>query len=163
MSKLIILIGAPGAGKTTWCKHYLETHEAEYVSRDEIRFSMVKENEEYFSKENQVYKEFIKKINDALAQNKTVIADQTSLNKKARAKLINSLKEKPDEIIAVYLKKSLKTILKYNAKREGRCRVPEQSVINMFNAIEKPTKDEGIDMYVEVTFENGKYKYKYAT
>lgn len=162
MSKLIMPMGAPGVGKTTWCKHYLKTHEAEYISRDDIRFSIVKENEEYFSKENQVYKEFIKKINDALAQNKTVIADQTSLNKKARIKLINSLKEKPDEIIAVYLKNSLETILKQNKKRKGRSCVPEQSVINMFNSIEKPTKDEGITMYVEVTFDNGEYKYTYA-
>lgn len=160
MSKLIVVIGAPGSGKTTWCKHYLETHQATYVSRDEIRFNIVNENEEYFSKEDQVYREFIKKINNALNRDETVIADQTSLNKKARAKLFNSLNKKPDEIIAVYLKKPLETILKYNAKRKGRCRVPEQSVINMFNAIELPTRDEGITRYVEVTFKNNEYKYK---
>lgn len=162
MNKLIIVMGAPGAGKTTWCRHYLKTHKAEYISRDEIRFILVKENEPYFSKEKQVYKEFIKKIDNALFQNKTVIADQTSLNKAARAKLINSLKNKPNEIIAVYLKNSLETILEQNAKRTGRSRVPEDSVINMFNSIEKPTRDEGIDLYIEVTFENGKYKYTYA-
>ena len=49
MAKLFLMMGIPGSGKTTWTSKYLRKLD-KYVSRDEVRFSMVAENEEYFSK-----------------------------------------------------------------------------------------------------------------
>ena len=100
MSKLYIMMGIPGSGKSTWCRHNIKDTDA-YVSRDKIRFGLVNPNEPYFSKENQVYREFINTIERKLVKYKNVYADQTSLDSRARRKLITSLHIKLG-IILVY-------------------------------------------------------------
>ena len=79
MANLFIMMGAPGAGKSTFIKN-LKGESGIPISRDNIRFSMVKEDEPYFSKEKEVYKEFIRLINEHLSRNRDVIADATHLN-----------------------------------------------------------------------------------
>ena len=53
MSTVYLLCGVPASGKSTYCKNNVPK-DAVYVSRDVIRFSMVKPNEPYFSKEELV-------------------------------------------------------------------------------------------------------------
>jgi len=142
MSKMYVMIGAPGSGKSTYIKNHIKDNEL-VISRDIIRFAMLNDGDDYFSKEKQVYNEFIKQINAAIANEIDIYVDQTSLNRGARSKLFNRLEKKPDEIIAIYIKKPLDIILKYNAKRTGRALVPEDAVINMYNSIEEPTLEEG--------------------
>lgn len=142
MSKMYVMIGAPGSGKSTYIKNHIKDNEL-VISRDIIRFAMLNDGDDYFSKEKQVYNEFIKQINAAIANEIDIYVDQTSLNRGARSKLFNKLEKKPDEIIAIYIKKPLDIILKYNAKRTGRALVPEDAVINMYNSIEEPTLEEG--------------------
>ena len=149
MSKLFIMIGAPGSGKTTWCKNNVPKN-AVYISRDEIRFNIIKDEDSYFSKEKIVYDIFINKINEALESGLDVYADQTSLNAGSRKKLINALNKKPDEIIGIYFTTPLDIVLQRNAQRTGRALVPEDVVINMFNSLTRPTLDEGFTEILEV-------------
>ena len=59
MSKLIMMVGAPGSGKSTFAKTMAEEYKnMVIVSRDEIRYSIVKEDEEYFSREDDVIAEY---------------------------------------------------------------------------------------------------------
>ena len=149
MSKLFIMIGAPGSGKTTWCKNNVPKN-AVYISRDEIRFNIIKDEDSYFSKEKIVYDIFINKINEALKSGLDVYADQTSLNAGSRKKLINALNKRPDEINGIYFTTSLDIVLQRNAQRTGRALVPEDVVINMFNSLTRPTLDEGFTEILEV-------------
>lgn len=142
MSKLYIMIGCPGAGKSTWCKNNLPDN-VMYISRDIIRYSMVNKNEEYFSKENQVYREFVDQINQALKMGIDVCADQTSIDRAARAKLLKQVRPNASELIAVWLNPSIETILKQNALRSGRQCVPEHAIQNMYARMEAPTFEEG--------------------
>ena len=144
MSKMYVVIGAPGCGKSTYIQNHLKENEL-VISRDKIRFGMLNDNDEYFSKEKEVYREFIRQIDEAIEANETFYVDQTSLNYKSRKKLFNSLKQQPDEIIAIYLKSSLDKILKQNALRKGRAYVPEDAVKNMYYSIEEPKLEEGFD------------------
>lgn len=153
MSKLFIMIGAPGSGKTTWCKNNVPKN-AVYISRDEIRFNIIKDEDSYFSKEKIVYDIFINKINEALESGLDVYVDQTSLNAGSRKKLINALNKKPDEIIGIYIERSLNTILEYNSRRTGRKLVPNNTIIKMYNSISKPTAKEGIDYLYIVDKDN---------
>ena len=144
MSKMYLMIGCPGVGKSYYVQQY-KNPGTKVISRDTIRFSMLEDNDEYFSKEKEVYKEFIRQIDEAIEANETFYVDQTSLNYNSRKKLFNSLKQKPDKVIAIYLKSSLDKILKQNSLREGRALVPEDAVRNMFYSIEEPKLEEGFE------------------
>ena len=64
MSKILyILCGPAASGKSTF-SHFLVQDKNSYkiVSRDAIRFSLVNENEEYFSKEKEVFRTYIAEI-----------------------------------------------------------------------------------------------------
>jgi len=149
MCKMYVMIGAPGCGKSYYIKQHLKDNEI-VISRDAIRFSMLKDTDVYFSKEKQVYNEFIRQINAAIADDRDFYVDQTSLNRGARAKLLSHLERKPDKLIAIYINAPLEKILYQNSLRSGRALVPEDAVINMFNSIEAPTKMEGFDEIWEV-------------
>ena len=149
MSKMYVVIGAPGCGKSTNIQNHLKENEL-VISRDKIRFGMLNDNDEYFSKEKEVYNEFIKQIDAAIAADATFYVDQTSLNAAARNKLFSRLKKKPDKVIGIYFTTSLDTILQRNAQRTGRALVPEEAVMNMFNSLTKPTLEEGFDEILEV-------------
>lgn len=146
MASLVLMMGVPGSGKTTYAKKMMGDYDI-YVSRDEIRFGLVKEDEPYFSKENEVLQTFIRTIDDALPKaQRYVIADATHLNIGSRAKILKNLHNKPDSVYVVYVAVSLQTALERNAQREGRALVPESSIKNMYKSISLPRKEEGIDM-----------------
>lgn len=106
MGKLFILMGVPGSGKSTWCKNHI-TNET-YISRDEIRFSLISENDEYFSKEDIVFNTFVEKINKALNDGTDVFADATHLNRVSRNKLIKQIQAPVEEIDVIWTKTLLK-------------------------------------------------------
>ena len=149
MSKMYVVIGAPGCGKSTYIQNHLKENEL-VISRDKIRFGMLNDNDEYFSKEKEVYNEFIKQIDAAIEAQIDVWVDQTSLNTGARNKLFSRLKKKPDEIIGIYFNVPLNIVLQRNAQRAGRALVPEDAIHNMFFALERPTKKEGFTKILEV-------------
>ena len=60
---LWLLAGCPGSGKSYWVARQPN---ATVVSRDAIRFSLLKDGDEYFSKEKEVKKEFLRQIQEAL-------------------------------------------------------------------------------------------------
>lgn len=143
MSKLYIMMGIPGSGKSTWCKNNVPVG-ASYISRDKIRFGMLEPGEAYFSKENQVYAIFIEQINKALANGNDVYADQTSLDARARAKLIHNLNARPDEIHVIWLKTSLAKSIAQNDLRTGLSKVPRKSIEQMYHNLTRPIWSEGI-------------------
>lgn len=150
MATLIIMMGVPGSGKSTWTAALAEQYDATIVSRDDIRFSMVAENEEYFSKEDEVFKTFTDTISWLLSQEVNVIADATHINQRGRAKLLNALKTKPTSIIIAHKDEKLETCLSRNENRMGtRAYVPESVIRRMFYSQEKPTADE-CDEYIRV-------------
>ena len=146
MASLVLMMGIPGSGKTTYAKKFIGEYDI-YVSRDEVRFSLVAEDEPYFSKEDEVLKTFISKVDDGLTKaGRYVVADATHLNAGSRAKLLKNLHNKPDNIYVIYIAVPLEVALERNAQRSGRALVPETSIRNMFQAISLPKKEEGIDM-----------------
>ena len=148
MSKLYLMAGAPGSGKTYWATHHL-TENDKYISRDEIRFSMLEDKDDYFARENEVFDEFIKQINNSLMIYDNVFADATHLNFASRNKTISRIHVPVDEINVVFLDTSLDICIKRNAQRTGRKFVPETVIKNMYRSIKFPEKEEGIkNVYV---------------
>ena len=148
MSKLYLMAGAPGSGKTYWATHHL-TENDKYISRDEIRFSMLEDKDDYFARENEVFDEFIKQINNSLMIYDNVFADATHLNFASRNKTISRIHVPVDEINVIFLHTPLKVCIERNSKRTGRKFVPETVIKNMYRSIKFPKKEEGIkNVYV---------------
>ena len=156
MASLVLMMGVPGSGKTTYAKKFIGDNDI-YVSRDEIRFELVAEDEPYFSKEDEVLKTFISKVDEGITKAKRyVVADATHLNAGSRAKLLKNLHNKPDNVYVLYVAVPLEVALERNAQRSGRVLVPETSIRNMFQSLSFPKKEEGIDVVLQLD-ENYKY------
>lgn len=141
---LYILCGCPGSGKTYWAMNFYKNSDKTifWCSRDNIRFSLLKENEDYFSHELEVFRLFSAAIRYELRNGTDVIADATHLNRASRKRLLHSLYDVEFNIIYVYFTASFETCCARNNLREGRARVPEKNMIEMYNKFEPPTKDE---------------------
>lgn len=146
---LYLMVGVPGSGKSTYAKNILKDGDI-YISRDEIRYSLLTEEDDYFAKENEVIKTFIDNIDKSLVMEEycgDVYADATHLSPKSRAQVLNQLKNK-DKVSVIYLDIPLNLILERNAQRKGRALVPENVVRRMYNSIILPTKAEGIEKLI---------------
>lgn len=149
MSKLYLMMRcATEHGKSTWCKENL-TDNDKYISRDEIRFNLIKEGEAYFSKEKEVFDTFINEINKNLKLGYNVYADATHLNPASRTKVINRLEERPEEINVIFKKISLETAWDRNENRTGLSYVPEEVIEKMYSGLLEVQDYEDIDhMYI---------------
>ena len=144
MSKLIMMMGVAGAGKSTWIKQNYP--DVEPVSRDAIRFDILDEKGgEYFDHEDEVFNSFIRQIIGSLAVDEVTIADATHLNRKARLKVLSRVRKYADEVEVVWIRVPLETALKQNAMRSGRAKVPNDVIKRMYNNIERPEDNEGIN------------------
>lgn len=146
MAKLYILCGPSGSGKSTWALDFIDKHnEVWYVSRDDIRFDLLSDGEDYFSHEKEVFKQFAGALYTLLSNGQDVIADATHLNIFSRCKLIQAIDMrgyKEYEIIYVVFHTDVDTCLARNANRSGRANVPETVIRNMCRDFRMPTKDE---------------------
>lgn len=163
MSRLFIMCGLPASGKSTFARQFIRDNDIRYVSRDEIRFSMVKENEEYFSREKEVFKKFAGTIAQTLIDGFDVIADATHLNRISRDKLIRAIDRYTTEYTITYivLETSLETCMKRNALREGRARVPDSVMKSMAENWEDITiSEKSYDRYEGTLYLSGVIQYE---
>ena len=121
---LLLMVGPSGAGKSYWAAQFMKKHpDATLVSRDAIRFSMLKYA--------------------ALDQGETgyVIADATHNNEKSRNLTLNKLKLDNINVIPVVMHADLRTCLEHNNQRTGRARVPRKQIERFIRTHEAPEKD----------------------
>lgn len=154
MAELILMCGIPGSGKSTYAKSFMNDKDI-YISRDKIRYSIIKPNEPYFSKEREVFQEFVDEINIALTKaERYVIADATHLNFSSRMKVMSRIKDRNTIVNCIVMDVRLNTALERNKKRTGREFVPEDSIKNMYDSFSYPEKGESIDKVIYVNHEN---------
>lgn len=155
---IYLLIGLPGSGKSTWAKKRCARNtKAAYISRDEIRFSLLKDGEDYFAKEKEAFKLFISKIKKAMSNKnyKEVYIDATHLNERSRQKVLDKLNLSNWNICLVNFTTPIEICIERNSHRTGRSFVPEDVIKNMKNwrDIIKPVFK--YDYYVININENG--------
>lgn len=163
MPRLFIMCGLPASGKSTFARQFIRDNDIRYVSRDEIRFSMVKENEEYFSREKEVFKKFAGTIAQTLVDGFDVIADATHLNRISRDKLIRAIDQYTTKYTITYivLETSLETCMKRNALREGRARVPDSVMKSVAENWEDITiSEKSYDRYEGTLYLSGVMQYE---
>lgn len=137
------MVGIPASGKSTYLDKYRDNHIV--ISRDEIRLSKLKEGEDYFSHEKEVFKEFVKQIQDALnnvSDGVDVYADATHINYLSRRKLLTRLRLKNVNVNCIYMNTPVKVALERNKNREGIKRTPDNVILNFAFLLEPPTMEE---------------------
>lgn len=136
---LWLLVGAPGSGKSTWVKQQA----GKYISRDEIRFSMLKEGDRYFDHEKEVFAEFARRLKEALTEYDDVYADASHLAWGSRRKTLSAVLGTNSHITAnaVVFNTSLPTCIERNSHRTGHANVPDDVITNMYNSMTSPLTD----------------------
>lgn len=144
-----MLVGIAGAGKSTWIEQETQRLEEEHkttcvISRDKVRFSMLKPGEDYFAHEKEVFNEFVRQINEAMELGIDVVfIDATHINPASRNKVLSKLIPDPNtSLVLEVIPVTLRTAIKRNDKRKGLTRVPEDAIRRMYRGYVAPTRKE---------------------
>lgn len=153
LKNLIVLIGLPASGKSTYCAKYQE------LNPDTIRLSSDDYIERYAEAHGITYneawphcaseatKDLNLKADWAFKAGKNVIWDQTNLSSKKRRKVINSAGS-GYTVTAVVFETPFETCLERNAMRpEGR-RISDKIMHMMKESYQPVEADEGFDFIV---------------
>lgn len=148
MNYLIMFCGIPGSGKSTEACRMAESLTTggitvEHISRDELRFSMISNESEYFSKEKEVFSKFVEKMNNSLNKNDCTIIDATHISKASRAKILRRVEDPAYvRLLVLYLTTPIDVCMQQNDLRTGRERVPQEAIEKMAEQFEVPTEKE---------------------
>ena len=146
---LYLMSGVPASGKSTYARKLAASNGAVYISRDEIRFAILKDNEDYFSHEDEVFDLFIMNIQKTLDSGNDCIADATHLNIKSRLKTLNRLDLNDVRIVLIMMDTPIYECLVRNSKRAGLTMVPQRVLLNMGKVYKAPIGEE-LNHYAQI-------------
>lgn len=139
--KLILLVGIPGSGKTTYAKQYVDEHSNTiYLSSDSIRKELWG-NEATQGDNNEVFSLMQKRAVDALNNWQNVVYDATNVTRKDRAPIINAC-PKFTKIECHVIWAPIETCIERDAARERS--VGKEVINRMLKRFQTPFFDEGI-------------------
>lgn len=161
MGNLYLMCGISGSGKSTFLKNHIKNNDNYVIiSRDKIRFSLLKPNEDYFSHEKEVTNIFWEQINENLAKNKDVFVDQTSLTPRSRKWLLQHVHGYTYANL-IWIDENLETCLERNEKRKDtKAYVPRAVIRRMFFQFIEPSLEEGFDYIFHYNSKENKLTYK---
>lgn len=121
MKTVYLLIGLPGAGKTTFAKQKLSN--AKIIELDEVREELSNKGiigKEYSSQDNEiVFKEFNKSILDAISKNDEVVIDATNARLTERQSIYDLLKDYKPKFVIINFTDSKEVVLERIKKRQN--------------------------------------------
>ncbi len=140
--KLILLVGIPGSGKTTYAENYISKNDnTVHLSSDKIREELWG-NEATQGDNNEVFSLMQSRAINALNNGQNVIYDATNITRKDRAYIID-LCPKFVKIEAHIVWAPIETCIERDANR-GRT-VGKAVIDKMLKRFQPPYYDEGID------------------
>lgn len=150
---MLVMMGGPVASGKSHIAAMLKGLGATVVSRDAIRFSLLKEDEQYFAHERKVEKEFYGTISRLLEdEDAFVVADATHINPASRAKFFRKVKSwEKHKRVAIWVENCPKKAKEINTKRTGFAKVPESVIESQYNARHSPLPSEGFDNVIFVS------------
>ena len=147
--KLWLMCGVPGIGKSTWIAKNRDFFEgtAKVVSRDKIRFALLDEGDDYFSREDDVWANYIREAKLSLSEFDNTILDATHISPASRKKILSALKNnlKNIEVNILVFDGNVDLAIKRNKNRKGRSFVPESIIRRMSFQMIPPSAEEGFE------------------
>lgn len=152
MSKLYMMIGLPGAGKSTISKELAQRYGLVRVSLDQIRreFSIT-DDTEGFEKAKEIA---VKRIVQAFANGTDVVYDALNIFALHRVKFITAITElysEPMEVIANVVLTRIQDCVARDIKRTGEGKqhgVGEENIYKYAGMFQPPSKAEGFEKIV---------------
>jgi predicted kinase len=156
--RLIILIGIPGSGKTTYAKEYARIHDDTiHISSDSIRHELYGD-ESIQGDPTTVFSLMQKRAVESIKSGKTVLYDATNMTRKDRAGIIAAC-PRHAQIEAHIIWAPIETCVERDANRE---RTVGRAVIDkMLKRFQAPYYDEGFDD-IKIVRPNNFDEYAYA-
>lgn len=156
---LIMSVGCPGSGKTTFLKQLREKNypEALYFSADEMREWEVKDGYYLLNKKKEpaIINQYELLVLSAFKTQKDIILDRTHLTYRNRKPYVDLANLYGYKIKMFYFQKTLATCIRQNNKRKKRC--PEEHIKHCFKLLEEPTLSECTSLFIFHESQGGKY------
>jgi predicted kinase len=156
MKIIIILIGIPGSGKSTFAKNYVaENPDFVILSSDAMRAEFGK-GEEDLTVTNLVFKILKQRVEYFMQNGTPIIIDATNMDIKSRKDYIQSAKKFQYNVVAYDFQCTKEQALQRNIERgaKGGRNVPEFVLEKMISKYVAPSAVEGFDAINIVTFNN---------
>ena len=149
--KCILLIGIPGAGKSTYAKEYIDTHvNVIHLSSDVTRKELYGD-ESIQGDPSEIFPLMQKRVVEALNNGNDVIYDATNMTRKDRVGIIGVC-PKFVQIEAHIIWTPIEECIKRDATRDRT--VGKEVIDRMVKRFQAPYYDEGIDIIKIVLTEN---------
>ena len=144
MAELVILVGLPGAGKTSFHRdRFTGTHV--HVSKDLLRNRRDKQTHQ------------LALIDEALAAGRSVVVDNVNATVADRAALLEVGRRHGAIVSCFVLATDMSECFRRNEERVGRARVPNVAIAAAAKRWQRPTPEEGFDRLVEVRAEANRF------
>jgi predicted kinase len=141
--EVVLLIGLPGAGKTTFFRERF-TNSHEHVSRDLVRRTRASQPAQQ-----------LQMVERALSQGRSVVVDNTHPRRADRAPYLVLARRLGARVIGYHFDEPAKACLARNRGRSGEARVPPVAIFTAAKRMEPPSPDEGFDALYRVTVTPG--------
>ncbi len=136
---LVILVGPPASGKSTWGEKFAQKNNIKKISTDEIR-AEIGSGEADQSVSAAAFGLARQRVSAELSAGRSVIIDATSVNKKARKDWINLARGHGAYVIAVAFEVPRDELLKRDAQRPRH--VGPEIIDRFLNKYDRPTVGE---------------------
>jgi predicted kinase len=127
----VILVGLPGAGKTTFYRQRYPSHD--HISKDTLPSTGNKQAKQDAA------------LRRALAAGRPVIVDNTSVSPAERAAIIAIAREFDARIVGYYVEATTREAVSRNETRTGRAKVPKVAIFTCAKRLVPPALHEGFD------------------